>query len=391
MFTNCLTINGPLNKSLNTKIILRKDFIRKDETACFYIRITINRKTNYISLNKFIKPSFWDEGKGIVKSQHPLSNKINHFLIKEKLKIDDILLNLQLQNKEISFNILKKTYSNNSEPLSFFDFFKKEIELMPGKYAKGTIKYYKKELSKLKKFRNTILITDIDLNFLNEYEFYLRNKLNNCTNTISGSFKAIKKLLNIAIRKNLITKNPFAHLKIRYEETHKEFLTIEELKSLEKLLIKNIPEKLKNVLRYFLFACYTGVRYSDMERLKSCNINNNQLSFKQHKTKEYITIPLTRHAIKHLTKKEPEEKLFRVITNQKTNEFLKIIILYANINKNISFHCSRHTFAVISLTIGIPIEVISKILGHKDLKTTQIYAKIVDKLKFKEMEKWNNL
>ena len=88
---------------------------------------------------------------------------------------------------------------------------------------------------------------------------------------------------------------------------------------------------------------------------------------------------------------EQGDKIFKVITNQKTNEFLKDIMKTAGIQKTISFHCARHTFATVGLTVGIPMEVISKLLGHRDLKTTQIYAKVIDTLKIKEMEKWNRV
>jgi len=141
-------------------------------------------------------------------------------------------------------------------------------------------------------------------------------------------------------------------------------------------------------LRYFIFCCYTGIRYCDVVKLCYEHINNDLIVFKQQKTNRNIIIPISKKA-KQLLVSDDMGKIFKTISIQKTNEYLKLALTLANIDKKVTFHCSRHTFATCSITLGIPYEVVSKLLGHTDLKTTAIYAKIVDEVKIKEIEKWN--
>jgi site-specific recombinase XerD len=108
-----------------------------------------------------------------------------------------------------------------------------------------------------------------------------------------------------------------------------------------------------------------------------------------HKTEREVYIPLTKRAIDLLPKEDTSNKIFKVISNQKTNSYLTDIMSKATIDKKISFHCARHTFATVSIELGIPLEVIQTILGHTSVKTTQIYAKIISAVKTREMDKWN--
>ncbi len=151
-------------------------------------------------------------------------------------------------------------------------------------------------------------------------------------------------------------------------------------------------------MRYFLFACYTGLRYQDIKdfRFKDIQINKDKdgndikvISLIQYKTKEEVRIPVIGKAEKLLPKEGlAQQTVFRVLTNQQTNSHLKRIAEASQINRDITFHESRHTFATISLDKGIRIEVVSKLLGHRDLKTTQEYLKVMDRLKIESMKKW---
>jgi len=155
--------------------------------------------------------------------------------------------------------------------------------------------------------------------------------------------------------------------------------------------ITNFKEK--EILQYFLFACYTGLRYSDLKTLKTSSINGNMLHIKMHKTGHPVGIPLTRKAFQLLPPEAKFDKdlVFHVYCNKVTNRILKQIGQQYSIQKKLTCHVARHTFATVSIILGIPIEVVSKLLGHTNLKTTQVYAKIVDSVKEREMEKWNKL
>ncbi|MBU0765676.1 MAG: site-specific integrase [Bacteroidetes bacterium] len=380
-----------MRESFNTKIILRKDFVRKDGTAGLYIRLTWNRKVKYVFLNRFVPVAAWDYEKERPKPNCPNYSLVCAFVQKMRNKADESLLKLQLENKQITFTSFLRIFSESREDVCFYAFSRKEIELMKGKVAECTIRNYNAELTKLDRFRKEMTLRDFTYDFLEQYEHYMINVLKNRTNTVHNSMKRIKKMLNVAVRKDLIPANPFNNFKLRKEKTERNFLTLEELKKLENLMLQNINEKIRNVEQYFLFCCYTGIRYHDVKNLTWQNIRDGYISVKINKTGEPVTIPLTGPASRHLHADTciNGAPVFRVLTNQKTNDYLKLAMILAGIEKTISFHCARHTFATNSLTLGLSIEVVSKVLGHQDIKTTQIYAKIVDELKFREMQKWN--
>jgi len=151
-----------------------------------------------------------------------------------------------------------------------------------------------------------------------------------------------------------------------------------------------------HLLRRWIFTCYTGLRYQDIKDLKFCDLKKENhlgkekimIRIKMHKTQDDVSISLPHQAIALLGEGFQNQRVFKVNANQVTNRYLKEISKEAGIDKVITFHCARHTFATISLSIGIRLEVVSKLLGHKDLKTTMIYTKIMDDMKIKYMEKW---
>lgn len=173
---------------------------------------------------------------------------------------------------------------------------------------------------------------------------------------------------------------------MRKPEGNRQFLTQEELARLVKLHSGIMKQDFKTVLTYFLFSCYTGLRFTDVKNLKNSNIfleeKNSYIRFVQHKTDQPEILPLADKAKKLLPKGGlPNQKVFRVYVNQVTNRHLKEIMILAGVNKDISFHCARHTFATILLELSGDIATVSKLLGHKKLATTQIYAKVLDKAK----------
>lgn len=231
----------------------------------------------------------------------------------------------------------------------------------------------------------------MNVSFLSAYEGYMRNKLCNQTNTIHKSMKFIRTFVNRAITQGLIDEYPFKHYKLKTVQTQRSALTREELKELEFYLNEPIPSYHRKYLKIFIFCCHSGLRYQDVKDLRYGNIDNNFIRIIMHKTKDIVSIPLTHKAKELIDYGAPEELVFKVPTNQVINKYLKVIFEKKGIKKNLSFHSSRHTFAVVGITLGIPIEIIAKLMGHRDLKTTQIYAQVVDQVKVKEMNKWNKL
>jgi len=381
--------------SATAKIILRSDYDynAESERKSIALRITIDRKTRKYSLHIFTLPANWDFGKGMVKKSDPWYNNHNKIILTSLNKANTIITNSVINNKTLSFVEFERQYfDNNVKNDSFYSFAQEVLENAKGIFSEDTIKTQGTQITKLKRFKQELNLSDVTLDFLHEYRKYMIVTLENNENTCNKSMSWIRAIINKAIIKNLIKDNPFKHFHIKAIVGNRNFLTIEELKKLENLQNTDLHKNKLNVLRYFLFACYTGLRYTDLKNLKYSDINDNMIKMIMHKTKDHITIPLPNQAKTLINTGFDNQKIFNVYSNQKSNQYLREIIKTTDINKHLSFHCARHTFATIGIsTLGIPIEVVSKLLGHKDLKTTQIYAKILDTVKIREMNKWNSL
>lgn len=257
--------------------------------------------------------------------------------------------------------------------------------------VKNTVKNYDTLIKHLIDFdQNSLLkkVSSISIDYLRSFKEYLISRNLN-PNSINEYIIRLKAIFNYAEKNNLIQNNTAKDLeKLKKAKTEKEFLSIPELKKLESI------ENKSEILRAFLFACYTGLRISDIQKLMYSDIENGIVKVKMQKTSEFIYIPLTDKAKELIETKiiNYSGLVFNLPTLSAINNHLKKLFLMNEIHKSkVSFHMSRHSFATIGLTIGIEIEVISKILGHKDLSTTQIYAKIVNEKINKAMDKFNQL
>ncbi len=191
-------------------------------------------------------------------------------LIKKALKTaNDIIFDNQIKGKNLTTEEFENLYKNKPVGNSYFEFALQEIELMKSNISYGHYRQHKYEIQKLKKFRKEILWDEMDYKLLQNYENYMRNNLHNCTNTVTKTFKKIKTLCNIAIRKGIIKESPFKNYRLKFEPGKRLFLEIEELKKLENIYnSKTLRSYHQKVLRYFLFCCYTGLRYNDIKHLK---------------------------------------------------------------------------------------------------------------------------
>ncbi|MFA5328560.1 MAG: site-specific integrase [Prolixibacteraceae bacterium] len=279
----------------------------------------------------------------------------------------------------------------------------KGIEARVGNdYSEGTLKHYKTTRERVKEFhkkqfgKNDRPISLVDYNFLNSFDIYLKTCYQLKPNTALTYHKHLKKVLNTAIAMNLIMVNPYNSFKVTRNETHRDYLTIHELE-----LIRNkkmLTTRMEIIRDVFVFACYTGLCYSDLKRLRLCNIflgndDGKWIIIDRAKTDSRCRIPLLPQANTILQKYENHPvslnsgRLLPVHSNQKMNEYLKELAEICGIKKNLSMHVARHTFATsVTLSNGVPIETVSKMLGHTSLKTTPIYARIVDSKISKDME-----
>ena len=370
------------------KIFLRTDQTNIDGTNTVCLRLTIKRKIKLFSLQIKVFPNNWHFSKNIVKKSDIDYFRKNKYITKYENKAKNIIDNYFLNDKQLTFYEFKQKFRNKSYDVSNFYSFA-EAELENKTYAKATNRTYKVQISKLKQYRKNLDINDIDFSFIEGYKKYMIETLKNKPSTWNKSLTILRTFVNWAIDKEIIEKNPFEKVKIKNHKGNRTYLKKEELTILENIRTSDkLNKNDKTTLDYFLFACYTGLRYTDVKRLKHKHIKNNTILIDMHKTGKPVEIPLLKKANKFINKTQfYNKKVFNVACNQVTNKRLKKIIYIAGIDKKISFHCARHTFATVGISLGIPIVVISNLLGHTGLKTTQIYIKIENDLKRNELEK----
>jgi integrase len=376
----------------STQLFLRKDYTKKDGTNPIYLRVIINREKKDYSLNISVLPKHWNSKKSAIKLAAPISVQSNLLLQKYIQKAKDIIFKHTIEDKYLNLYEFDKLFKSNSfNNKSFYDFVEKQIKTQKGILTPGTLHIYETQLSKLKQFRISLDFGQIDIPFLKEYENYMATTLNNNINTISKSLSFIRNILNKAIQEGIINENIFNKhkYKLRHAQTKREYLTMSEIEKLEKLLVnKELKPNKENVLKYFLFSCYTGLRYGDVKKLKYKDLENNTVRIITEKKKKPVEIPLSQKAIALAGSGLDNLPVFKVLTDQPTNRYLKEICKTAGIKKNISFHCSRHTFATNCVEMGIPIQVVKELLAHSDIKETLIYAKTTLRAKEEAIRKW---
>lgn len=293
-----------------------------------------------------------------------------------------------------NLNGISATNLNNDDSSScFIDFMEKEINI--ASLAESTRMLHANTLKLLAKYVPTLRICDLTTSFLYNLEAHMKEK-KLAVNTIGRHMKCLKRYVNVAIKKELLVKYPFKGYSIKYEETKLQFLTEKELELFENYIPQSIEET--ETIHAFLFSCYTGLRYSDVSLFTKQNIfsinRKKWIVMSMKKTGKEIRIPLSTifegKGLKICREiRRSRGELFRMENNQKANRILKRITKRLGIKKKITFHSARHTCATLLLYKGVSITTVQKLLGHKSVKTTQIYAEITDQTIEKDLKKSN--
>ena len=376
------------------KIIQRTETIRKDGTSSLYLYANINGVKKYFTTGKSIHPKHWNQ-----KTQKVSANCNNFTDIQDAIDLfigraKEFTAMANIERRTLDLDAFEKMLRGVVyDQTDFIAFMEHDIKHNCSKYEKGTIANYKVQVSKLKGFRAKVPFMQLNPFFWREYESHLIG-IGNSPNTVHKAFRTLKVFIYRAIEQGILQANPFIKVRVERKEGNMQYLTREELAKLEKLYTGFLTKDLKKTLRYFLFACYTGLRYSDVKELKYAHIFLGEHSYiekEMFKTSRIVNIPLIEQAKTLIPEKAlPQVLVFNAYCNQVTNRHLKSIMKLAGINKDISFHCARHTFATITLGLSNDIAVVSKLLGHTKIETTQIYAKVQDEQKRKAMGMWNS-
>ena len=365
-----------------------------------YVRLTIDGKRFEYSTKKFIEPTKWSTELSKMKGNSEEARSINNLLDFTRNRINEIQFELLKDGVSLNIEEFKNRLLGIKErerlliPI-FTEHNRKIKELVGTEYAPGTLERYETSLKHTKdflqwKFRvSDIDIEKIDHAFITEYEFYLRTERKCANNTAVKYIKNFHKIINICLANGWLTKDPFANYKSKVKEVTREFLTELEIQSLMEK--EFVSERLELVRDIFVFSCFTGLAYIDVKQLSQDNIvlgidGDKWINKNRQKTDTNSKIPLLPTAQYILDKYanhpvcQNKGNLLPILSNQKMNAYLKEIATVCGINKELTFHIARHTFATtVTLSNGVPIETVSKMLGHTNLKTTQHYAKILDK------------
>lgn len=365
-----------------------------------YSRITVNGKRIELTTGRFVEFSKWSAEAGKMKGTTDEARSINSQLDILKLKIIDAQMELVHKNVPVTSESLKLKLTGSAErprmlvPI-FQDHNNKIKELIGKEYAAGTLERYATSLKHTTEFLEwKFKISDIDIKqidhaFITDYEFYLRSVRNCSNNTAVKYIKNFNKIIKICLANDWLDKNPFSNYKSKLKEVEREFLSEEELQSILDKVFKT--ERLTLVRDIFVFSCFTGLAYIDVKNLTkshiSIGIDGERWIFTHRQKTESASkipiLPVTQMIIDKYAdhpQSNNQDKLLPILSNQKMNAYLKEIAAVCEIEKELTFHIARHTFATtVTLTNGVPIESVSKMLGHKNIKTTQHYAKILDK------------
>jgi len=391
---------------------IRKERANKNGEVPIYLRITVNGKISEISLNRRIAATQWDSAATKLTGTNPFAKQTNGYLDTVKAKILKHHQELLAEGEQITSKNLKNKYLGFTEStrtvLETFKYHNEQIKKLEGKdFAPATVQRYETTLNHLKEFiKKKYKISDIPLNqlkysFIEDFEFYLKTERMCANNTAVKYNKNFKKIINMAVRYEWLSKDPFANYKSKLNEVIIEFLTTEELKIIEEKEF-DIP-RVDIVRDIFVFSCYTGLAFTDLnsltiDEIKTENDGTLWIRKPRKKTSTVCSIPLLEKPLKIIEKYKDHpltsinRRVLPKISNQKMNSYLKEIADVCGIKKPLRSHIGRHTFATtITLSNGVPIEVVSKMLGHSTITMTQKYAKVVENYVKSEMKKLNGI
>jgi site-specific recombinase XerD len=365
-----------------------------------YMRVTITGQRIEMSTGKTTDPEKWIAKACKVKPGSEDARIVNHHLDQLRKKVFDYQSELMHLGQPINFdNLRNKLLGKETKKHSLvciFEEHNKQMRALLGKeFAPGTLQRYETTLKHLKDFMklkynvSDIDIRNINLGYITSFEFYLRTE-RNCGNNVTVKYiKNLGKIIHSCIANGWIDKNPLANFKSKTREVERVFLNEEEMQAIIDRTFSAF--RLAQVRDIFVFSCFTGLAYADVKKLDRSMLvkgidGDDWIYTTRQKTESQSNIPLlpTAKLILKKYKDDPQSinkgVLLPVLSNQKLNAYLKEIADLCEIQKDLTFHTARHTFATtVTLSNGVPIETVSKMLGHKDLKITQHYAKIVDR------------
>ena len=375
-------------------------FLKRDKTKAnghtpIFCRITIDKQEARFGIKKDVDPAIWEVKAGRAVGRTSEVVEINSIIDKTKSALFNVYNELLLSDANVTAEKVKNYFlggtTNAHNLLEQFTRHNEDVERLIG-ISKSKATYQKYEVTRKHLYNfikerynlSDISFKEINHQFITDFEVYLLTTCGCNANTTAKFMQFFKRIVIIAKNNGWIKADPFANYRIRIKKVDRGYLTQEEVES---IIEKRFPTKrLEQVRDIFVFSCFCGLAYIDVKKLRKENIRtsfdgNLWIMGKREKTDVTFSIPLLDIPKNILEKYEgtlPDNRILPVPSNQKMNAYLKEIGDLCEINKEISFHLARHTFATLTLSKGVSIESVSKMLGHTNIRTTQIYARITD-------------
>lgn len=377
----------------NIKIlfIIRRNKINQQGLCPLQCRLTYNEDRKPFSTGLFVNPLYWDNKTQKAKPSNDENNFINAELSLIKNKINQAFLFLQVQGAEFDVEDIYKQYKGESTQkqvgiAEYYSSYVDRLKKMIGKdFKESTWEKFNEILPAIKDYifykyqKKDISLNKLDYNFIEDFDYYLRTEKSNSQITINKKIQRLKKAIKTAIKQKLLDYNPFEEHKPKQAKTKIIFLTQDEL---DKLKEKEFQSDILNKVRdCYIFCCYTGLGYSEMFSLKKTDLKQDEdgtlwIYKERQKTERAFSIPLIFSEPLEIIEKYKSESDFLLprLSNQYFNRLLKEIAITLRINKKLTHHTARKTFATtVLLNNNIPIETVSKLLGHSKITTTLAY------------------
>lgn len=389
-----------MKTNFNLLFYLKKPKAYQTGVMPVYLRITVNGKRAEVSAGRDCQPDRWNTGAGRAVGTKEATKALNTYLDSLQNKVKNAHQQLIDANQSITAESLRNQFSGKSEKsrylMQLLAEHNKKVEALIGNgFEANTLKGYKTTEKHLTGFlqkehdKTDIEINQLDHAFITEFEFYIKTECK-CSGVSAAKYiKHLKKIVNQCLANSWLKINPFINYKSTAKAKERTYLTQQELDAIH-VNKKITVERLQQVRDIFVFCCYTGLSYADIKKLKRTEIgigmdNEKWIFTNRHKTDTSSRIPLLPAALQILDHYQDYPQcecnglLLPVLSNQKMNAYLKEIADLSDVFKNLTFHLARHTFATtVTLSNSVPIETVSKMLGHTNIKTTQHYAKVLD-------------
>ena len=385
---------------------IKKSKLLKNGEAPICLRITINGQRAEVQIKRSIEVSQWNSNKECAIGKERKHQELNHYLETVRTKVLRIHRELEQDGKPITAEILKRHfYGENESPKMLLEVFrehnKKYRELLDKDVVLGTVLRYERTVRYLEEFMkekyhfSDIPLKNINQEFVKEFEHFIKTEKDCAQNATVKYLKNLKKIIRNALVNKWMDDDPFVEIRFHQTASNREFLTEEEL---NKLIEKDLTIPRMEVVRdIFVFCSLTGLAFTDVQHLKPEHIFRDMdgsywIRKTREKTDNMCNIPLLDLPMKLIQKYQNHPECARkgvvmpVPCNQRMNSYLKEIADICGIQKTLSTHIARHTFACLAIANKVSTESIAKMLGHTDIRTTKIYARVLDRTVSDEMQ-----